>query len=117
MMETLTDEKLIDLAEAVGVDAKLLKLGLKLGFKESEVKMYISTNKRNDSSEGTSYMLFDWKKKTRRANAIPDLIKALTDSGFAELVDEFFSTGGVATDGVNAGSPSTAASFTDNAHL
>ncbi|XP_063959225.1 uncharacterized protein LOC135154914 isoform X2 [Lytechinus pictus] len=117
MTEHLTDKKLTDLAEAVAVDKNLLKLGLNLGIKESKVRMYISTNKRNDSFEGTSSMLSDWKRDTPKAKQIPDLIKALTESGFAELVDEFFSTGGVATHGVNAGSPSTAASFTDNAHL
>ncbi|XP_063960083.1 uncharacterized protein LOC135155177 [Lytechinus pictus] len=117
MTEPLTDKKLNEIAEAVAVDKNLLKFGLNLGIKESKVRMHISTNKRNDSFEGTSSMLSDWKRDTPKAKQIPDLIKALTDSGFAELVDEFFSTGGVATDGVNAGSPSTAASFTDNAHL
>nr|XP_054760457.1 uncharacterized protein LOC129266643 [Lytechinus pictus] len=118
MTETLTDEKLNEIAEAVAVDKNLLILGLKLGFKEPKVKMYISTNKRNDSSEGTSSMLFDWKRKTPRAKQIPDLIKALNESGFAELVDDFFPSGhagGVATPAVNAGNPSTAASNAGNA--
>ncbi|XP_063971340.1 uncharacterized protein LOC135158026 isoform X2 [Lytechinus pictus] len=93
MTETLTEEKLIDLAEAVGDHKNVFKFGLKLGFKKSEVSTYISTNRRNDSSEGTTSMLFDWKRKTRRANQIPDIIKALEDAGFAELVDDFFPSG------------------------
>ncbi|XP_041471303.1 uncharacterized protein LOC121420711 [Lytechinus variegatus] len=120
MTETLTEEKVFELAEAVAVDKNLLILGLKLGFKEPKVKMYISTNKRNESSEGTSSMLFDWKRKTPRAQQIPDLIKALNESGFAELVDDFFPSGlagGVATHAVSAVNPSTAASNTDNAHV
>ncbi|XP_063971374.1 NACHT, LRR and PYD domains-containing protein 12-like [Lytechinus pictus] len=94
MMETLTEEKLIDLAEAVGDHKNVLKFGLKLEFKKSEVSTYISTNRRNDSFEGTTSMLFDWKRKTRRANQIPDITKALEDAGFAELVDDFFPSGG-----------------------
>ncbi|XP_041470427.1 uncharacterized protein LOC121419985 isoform X2 [Lytechinus variegatus] len=90
MTETLTEEKLNQLAEAVANNENLLTLGLNLGFKESKVKIYISTNKRNDSFEGTSSMLFAWKKKTRRAKQIPDLIKALVDAELAELVDDFF---------------------------
>ncbi|XP_063971355.1 uncharacterized protein LOC129283380 [Lytechinus pictus] len=93
MTETLTEEKLIKLAEAVGDHKNVLKFGLKLGFKKSEVSTYISTNRRNDSFEGTTSMLFDWKRKTRRANQIPDIIKALEDAGFAELVDDFFPSG------------------------
>ncbi|XP_063971342.1 uncharacterized protein LOC135158027 isoform X2 [Lytechinus pictus] len=93
MTETLTEEKLIDLAEAVGDHKNVLKFGLKLGFKKSEVSTYISTNRRNDSFEGTTSMLFDWKRKTRRANQIPDITKALEDAGFAELVDDFFPSG------------------------
>ncbi|XP_063971350.1 NACHT, LRR and PYD domains-containing protein 12-like isoform X2 [Lytechinus pictus] len=93
MTETLTEEKLIALAEAVGDHKNVFKFGLKLGFKKSEVSTYISTNRRNDSSEGTTSMLFDWKRKTRSANQIPDIIKALEDAGFAELVDDFFPSG------------------------
>nr|XP_054775217.1 uncharacterized protein LOC129283407 isoform X2 [Lytechinus pictus] len=93
MTETLTEEKLIDLAEAVGDHKNVLKFGLKLGFKKSEVSTYISTNRRNDSFEGTTSMLFDWKRKTRRANQIPDITKALEGAGFAELVDDFFPSG------------------------
>ncbi|XP_063971526.1 uncharacterized protein LOC129283407 isoform X2 [Lytechinus pictus] len=93
MTETLTEEKLMDLAEAVGDHKNVLKFGLKLGFQKSEVSTYISTNRRNDSSEGTTSMLFDWKRKTRRANQIPGIIKAFEDAGFAELVDDFFPSG------------------------
>ncbi|XP_063971389.1 uncharacterized protein LOC135158051 isoform X2 [Lytechinus pictus] len=93
MTETLTEEKLIDLAEAVGDHKNVFKFGLKLGFQKSEVSTYISTNRRNDSFEGTTSMLFDWKRKTRRANQIPDITKALEDAGFAELVDDFFPSG------------------------
>nr|XP_054760371.1 uncharacterized protein LOC129266543 [Lytechinus pictus] len=93
MPETLTEEKLNELVQAVANNANLLTLGLNLGFKESNVKMYISTNKRNESFEGTSSMLFAWKNKTRKAKQIPDLIKALEDAELAELVDEFFPSG------------------------
>ncbi|XP_063959246.1 uncharacterized protein LOC129266543 isoform X2 [Lytechinus pictus] len=93
MTETLTEEKLNELAQAVANNENLLTLGLNLGFKESKVKVYISTNKRNDSFEGTSSMLFAWKKKTRKAKQIPDLIKALEDAELTELVDEFFPSG------------------------
>ncbi|XP_003726958.1 uncharacterized protein LOC100893424 [Strongylocentrotus purpuratus] len=90
MADTLTEEKLSELAEALAVDKNLPKLGLKLGFKKNKVDMYLGINNRNDSFDGTSNMLFDWKKKTPRINRIPDLKKALIASDLIDFAEDFF---------------------------
>ena len=90
MADTLTEEKLSELAEALAVDKNLPKLGLKLGFKKNKVDMYLGINNRNDSFDGTSTMLFDWKKKTPRINRISDLKKALIASDLTDFAEDFF---------------------------
>lgn len=94
MTDTLTDETLSELAEALAVDKTLPTLGRNLGFRNTKVDMYLGINKRNDSFEGTTAMLFDWKRKTTKAKQIPDLVKALSDSGLVEFAEEFFPGGG-----------------------
>ena len=90
MTDTLTDERLSELAEALAVDKNLPTLGLKFGFRQTKVDMYMSINKRNDSFEGTTNMLFDWKRKTTRAKHIPDLVEALIASHLLSFAEEFF---------------------------
>eukprot|EP00057_Strongylocentrotus_purpuratus_P028178 XP_011682652.1 PREDICTED: uncharacterized protein LOC105446927 isoform X1 [Strongylocentrotus purpuratus] len=110
MTDSLTDERISELAEALAVDKRLPALGLKLGFRPTKVDMYMSNNKRNDSFEGTTAMLFDWKRKTKKVEQIPDLVKALSDSGLVEFVDEFFPEGAARQVTVPTENPSTSAS-------
>ena len=88
-MAAITDKQLEDLATELGNDAKLVKLGLELGFQHPRIENYLATNTVHGqvSSRGTSNMLFDWKRKTPLAEQAFSLKKSLDDaelSGVAE---------------------------------
>ena len=81
---------LADLAERLGSHQKVEKLGLLLGFHQSETSQYIKSNYSDGSvtSKGTKNMLFDWKKKTPRGEQIEMLITCLTRANFGEEADQ-----------------------------
>lgn len=69
-MTPLTDLELIKIGDALGVNVKLPDLGFHLGFIESEVDMFLATNRVDGivSSKGTKKMLSAWRNKTPGAD-------------------------------------------------
>ncbi|XP_030833521.1 uncharacterized protein LOC105445398 isoform X1 [Strongylocentrotus purpuratus] len=78
-MTPLTDLELIEIADALGNHVKLAALGLHLGFIESEVDMFLATNRVDGivSSKGTKNMLSAWRNNTPGADQAKKLWDAL----------------------------------------
>eukprot|EP00057_Strongylocentrotus_purpuratus_P024867 XP_011679341.1 PREDICTED: uncharacterized protein LOC105445473 [Strongylocentrotus purpuratus] len=90
MMLSLTDLKLNEIGEALGVNENLMTLGLHLGFPRPKMEMFLATNRSdgNVSPKGTKIMLFTWRNKTPRANQVQNLRAALIDSELGLVAEE-----------------------------
>lgn len=83
--------ELYDLAEKLGNHTNLLKLALKLGFRQTTWMLYKASNTRRDGRiciDGTLDMLIDWKNDTPQVSQKALLNEALVFAGFAEFAGE-----------------------------
>lgn len=89
-MPSLTDLKLNDIGEALGVNENLMTLGLHLGFPRSKMEMFLATNRAdgNVSPKGTKNMLFAWRNKTPSAKQVKELRDALVKADLKLVAEE-----------------------------
>ncbi|XP_030833522.1 uncharacterized protein LOC105445398 isoform X2 [Strongylocentrotus purpuratus] len=90
-MTNLMEMKLNKIGDAVGDDENLAALGLRLGFQQSKVNLFLATNRVDGkvSSKGTKNMLSAWSKKTPGKDQVRELSDALADVELGHIAEEY----------------------------
>ena len=84
----ITDDILYEISIQIP-HIKMDILGLKLGFKYSEISKYKKMNKEGTTSDGAVEMLQDWYQRTGTSEADVRLGRALVKAGLVRLKEEF----------------------------
>eukprot|EP00057_Strongylocentrotus_purpuratus_P018347 XP_011672821.1 PREDICTED: uncharacterized protein LOC105442429 [Strongylocentrotus purpuratus] len=90
--EPIDDMTLGDLAEAIETEQHMEALGRELGFSAAEINRYADTNRKGDrtTTNGTMFMLRDWRKKVGARNQLQRLPEALKKAGLVMLAETHF---------------------------
>ena len=94
-MAGVTDEEVSDLADDIGDNSKLVKLGINLGIKMSQIDMCCAMNREGGrvTSKGTRALLLKGLEELPQDQERGVLKKALENSGLAGLADKYFRDG------------------------
>ena len=89
-MVGIADKVLQEIADEIGDNEKLSKLGLQLGYTGQQTSHYLKENRESGrvTSKGTFNMLAQWAKATKAADKQTILYGALEESGLVAIAEK-----------------------------
>ena len=91
----VSDIMLVNIAEALGDDMEIVRLGSHLETSQPDIQRYLATNRMGGilTSKGTYQMLVDWRNRTRMQYQQTELREALVSSCFQNVADRYLPQG------------------------